>query len=241
MSWALPLALGVAGIVLIIIGSGALDRPVASSLPPIPTSSATATVTASPSADPAATSQPGATSSASPAPTAVATVTPVPTATPEPVLATQLEIPSVGINVTLRESGDDATDDFPPMDAAYILQGSSHPGRDTNSYIFAHAVETLFKPLWNVQLGAEVRVLMSDGSVLVYVVTEVRPNVACPDPNADPNLDPTETPPALAIHDDCTEGIFWIQPTPYERLTLQTSQGYNRNWGELIVVAEPAS
>ena len=26
----------------------------------------------------------------------------------------------------------------------------------------------------------------------------------------------------------------------HERLTLQTSQGYNRNWGELVVVARPA-
>jgi hypothetical protein len=33
--------------------------------------------------------------------------------------------------------------------------------------------------------------------------------------------------------------VAWTQPTDHERLTLQTSQGYNRNWGELIVVAEP--
>ena len=34
-------------------------------------------------------------------------------------------------------------------------------------------------------------------------------------------------------------GAAWTQPTDHERLTLQTSQGYNRNWGELIVVAKP--
>jgi hypothetical protein len=28
-------------------------------------------------------------------------------------------------------------------------------------------------------------------------------------------------------------------PTDHERLTLQTSQGWNRNWGELIIVADP--
>jgi hypothetical protein len=44
---------------------------------------------------------------------------------------------------------------------------------------------------------------------------------------------------ALQVHDDCDEGVFWTQPTDHERLTLQTSQGYNRNWGELVVVADP--
>ena len=73
-------------------------------------------------------------------------------------------------------------------------------------------------------------------------VTEVRPNVPCPDPDATTN-NPEDfgvTPPlALQIHDDCSEGAFWTQPTDYERLTLQTSQGYNRNWGELVVIADP--
>ena len=71
------------------------------------------------------------------------------------------------------------------------------------------------------------------------VVTEVRPNVACPDPGADPALNPPNPPLALQIHDNCDEGGFWTQPTDHERLTLQTSQGYNRNWGELVVIAKP--
>ena len=93
------------------------------------------------------------------------------------------------------------------------------------------------------QIGAEVLVRMSDDSVLRYVVTEVRPNVACPDPNATTNNPEDfgiEPPLALQIHDDCSEGAQWTAPTEYERLTLQTSQGYNRNWGELVVIADPA-
>jgi hypothetical protein len=104
-------------------------------------------------------------------------------------------------------------------------------------------VNHLFKPLWNVQIGAEVLVRMSDDSVLRYVVTEVRPNVACPDASATTNNPEDfgiEPPLALQIHDDCSEGAFWTAPTEYERLTLQTSQGYNRNWGELVVIADPA-
>jgi hypothetical protein len=77
---------------------------------------------------------------------------------------------------------------------------------------------------------------MSDDSVLAYVVTEVRPNVPCPDPAAEPMPNP---PLALQIHDTCAEGQRWLQPTDRERLTLQTSQGYNRNWGELIVIGKP--
>ena len=229
LAWAVPTLLAVAGIVLIVIGMQGDGEGPTTSLPPIAEPSASGVAAAPPSEQP---------ESVAPS---VASATPVPTPTPLPpdVVAQQLEVPSVGINVVIRQSQDDATDNFPPRDAAYILQGSSQPGRNTNSYIFAHATEALFKPLWNVQIGAEVRILMSDGTVLQYIVTEVRPNVPCPDPEADPALDPPNPPLALRLHDTCDEGIFWLQPTDHERVTLQTSQGFNRNWGEFVVVADP--
>lgn len=226
--WALPLALAVVGVTLIIIGSLDLDMEPAASLPPI-RPSASEVAQASPTASP------NDAASASPAPP------PTPTPLPDSVTATQLAVPSVGVNVLVRQSIDPGTDDFPESDAAYILRNSSQPGRNTNSYIFAHALDTLFKPLWNVQLGAEVLIQMSDGQVLEYVVTEVHPNVACPDDNPpNPELNPAELPLALQGAEDCADGIRWTQPTDHERLTLQTSQGYNRNWGEFVVVAEPA-
>ena len=233
LAWAIPTVLGIAGIVLIVIGLQSDAGGPTASLAPIPEPSTTA-VAEGPSvtAGPSESSAPRASASATPAPR--------PTPLPPDVVAQQLEIPEVGINVVVQQSQDDATDNFPPRDAAYILQGSSQPGQNTNSYIFAHATEALFKPLWNVQLGAEVRILMSDGTVLQYVVTEVRPNVPCPDPEADPALNPPDPPLALQLHTTCDEGIFWLQPTPHERITLQTSQGFNRNWGEFVVVAKPA-
>jgi hypothetical protein len=233
-SWALPIVLGLVGVVLIIVGTIGSTEPPAASLPPI------ARPTETPAPTPAPT--PAASRSASAAPSETTEPTPEPTPTPLPdnVVAEQLEIPSVGINIVVRQSTSAETDSFPPTDAAYILRSSSQPGRNANSYVFAHALNTLFKPLWNVQIGAEVLVRMSDDSVLRYLVTEVRPNVACPDPDADPALNPPNPPLALQIHDDCTEGSFWTAGTDHERLTLQTSQGYNRNWGELVVVAEPA-
>jgi len=236
-SWALPIILGVAGVALIIIGSLDIGDDPTPSLPAIATPSqvAEASPTATPSA-PARGTEP-ASPSAEPSPT--------PTATPLPddVIAVQLQIESVGINVLVKQSTNAETDSFPPSDAAYILRGGHQPGRNTNSYIFAHALNTLFKPLWNVQVGAEVLIRMSDDSVRRYRVTEVRPNVACPDPDATTN-NPEDfgiTPPlALQIHEDCSEAALWTAPTDYERITLQTSQGYNRNWGELVVIADPA-
>jgi sortase family protein len=234
-SWALPIILGVAGVALIIVGTLDLDAGSSSSIPPFPSSTPTPVAEATPT--------PGPSVSASPSASVVPTEQPTPSPLPSNVVAVQLAVPSVGINVAVKQSTSAETDGFPPRDAAYILQSGHQPGRNTNSYIFGHALNSLFKPLWNVQLGAEVLVRMSDDSILRYVVTEVRPNVACPDPNADPALNPEafgiEPPLALQIHDDCEQGGFWTVPTDYERLTLQTSQGYNRNWGELVIVAEP--
>jgi hypothetical protein len=234
-SWALPIILGVAGVALIIIGSFELDfgARATPTLPSIltPTPVALASPTATLSSDP------------SPSSTTEPTESPSPTPLPDDVIAAQMEIPSVGINVLVRQSTSDATDSFPPDDAAFILSGGMQPGRNANSYVFAHALNHLFKPLWNVQIGAEVLVRMSDDSVLRYRITEVRPNIPCPDPDATTNNPEDfgiELPLALQIRTECNEGDpVWTAQTDYERLTLQTSQGFNRNWGELIIIAEP--
>lgn len=232
LAWGLPAVLAVVGVTLIVLSTQNNEGGPTVSLPPIVEPSASEVAQGSPSASEAASEAPSQSEAATPAPT--------PTPLAAGTTAVQLMIESLGINVLVKQSLDDATDNFPPRDAAYILQGSSQPGQNNNSYIFAHAAETLFKPLWNVQIGAEVLIQMSDGSVRNYVVTEVRPNVPCPDPNADPAMNPPDPPLALEIHDSCDEGLFWLQHTLYERITLQTSQGFNRNWGEFVVVAEPA-
>ena len=167
----LPLLLAVVGVALIIVGQLDLDRPAASSLPPIPDPTDTPTAIATPSASGRA--SPGET----PAPT------PEPTPVPRNWVAVQIQSESVGINVPVHKSTTVGNDSFPEEDSAFILREGSQPGRGTNSYIFAHATQILFKPLWNVQLGARIKILMSDGAVLRYVVTEIHPNVACPDPN----------------------------------------------------------
>ena len=229
----LPLLLAVVGVALIIVGQLDLDRPPASSLPPIPDPTDSPVAIATPSASQTGKESQGETQKP----------TPSPSPPPKDWVATQIVINSVGINVPVHKCTNVACDSFPAEDSAFILRESSQPGRGTNSYIFAHATQILFKPLWNVQLGARVNVRMSDGAVLRYVVTEVHPNVACPDDSPpNPQLNPrhADLPLVLQLATDCSAGVAWTQPADHERLTLQTSQGYNRNWGELVIVADPA-
>jgi hypothetical protein len=217
---ALPLTLAMLGIVLILAGQLPLDDGPRQSLAPIPLPSAVAE-TSTPR-------QSGTPDERTPGPT------PEPTPIPSGWVATQIQIESVGINVQIRR----LLPDEPLGDCcAFLLSQTGEPGHGTNSYMAAHAQLTLFKGLWNVQLGAEVRVLMSDGQVLLYRVTEVHPNVSCPDPDAEPMPNPPLD--LLYAGTGCEEGGRWTAPTDHERLTLQTSQGFNRNWGELVVVAEP--
>ena len=212
-----PLGLALAGVTLIVVGSLQLDPPGAS-LAPIP--------------DP---SSPVAVVSASPSPGISVEPTPSPTPVPDDWVAVRISIESVDLLVGVKHATQ-GQGGFPPDDAAYILYQSSEPGRGTNTYMVGHALQNLFKRLWNVQLGAEVKILMSDDVVLRYVVTEVHANVSCPDTREDPMPNP---PLALQWAPPGCPGAQWIRPTDYERLTLQTSQGFNRNYGELIVVAEP--
>jgi hypothetical protein len=149
-------------------------------------------------------------------------------------VAQRLAVPALGINVAVFPARP-ADELFPPYAGAYIHSISAQPGRGTNSYLFAHAVQGLFLPLWYAQVGQEVLVQMTDGQVLRYVVTRVVRDVPCPDPT---KPKPPNLPPALANATHCDTS--WMMPTPSERLTLQTSQGFNRNYGELVIVAEPA-
>ena len=44
---------------------------------------------------------------------------------------------------------------------------------------------------------------------------------------------------ALQYAEPGCPGARWALPTKHELLTMQTSQGFNRNWGELIIIARP--
>jgi hypothetical protein len=149
-------------------------------------------------------------------------------------VARWLEIPALGVSVAVAMAGSAADENFPPYGGAYILRSSSQPGRGTNSYLFAHAMPDLFKPLWWASPGQQVIVTMSDGQQLSYRVTAIVRDIPCPDPT---KPKPAGLPPVLANATHCD--LQWTLPTPTERLTMQTSQGFNRNYGEMVVIAEP--
>ncbi|MBW3613219.1 MAG: sortase [Chloroflexi bacterium] len=149
-------------------------------------------------------------------------------------VARRLEIPALGVDVPVTMAGNAGHEDFPPFDGAYILRSSAQPGRGTNSYLFAHAMPNLFKPLWVAQVGQQVIVTMSDGQQLGYRVTAIVRDIPCPDPTVHK---PAGLPPVLANATQCD--LQWTMPTASERLTMQTSQGFNRNYGEMVVIAEP--
>jgi hypothetical protein len=149
-------------------------------------------------------------------------------------VARRISVPALGIDVPVIAAQTAADEDFPSFSGAYLHSASSQPGRGTNAYIYAHAMPELFKPLWGASVGQLVLITMSDGQVLVYEITRVVRDVPCPDPAAPK---PADLPPILANATSCDTS--WLDPTPTEQLTLQTSQGFNRNYGELVIIAQP--
>jgi hypothetical protein len=134
-----PLLLALVGVALIIVGQLDLDQPgvAGNSLPPIPEPTRTPIVSPSLSSG----------VSGSPKPTATPSPTPHLTST-----AVQIQIASVGINLPVRKPATSAECDFPLEHDAWLLCGSSWPGRGTYTYIFGHAVRVIFLKHWNEML-----------------------------------------------------------------------------------------
>ena len=134
----------------------------------------------------------------------------------------RVRIPRLGIDLPLQEG--DVARDVPngsnggatPEGAAFHLPGTAVPGHAGNSYLYAHARIGMFLNLWQARLGDEVQVLTASGQTLRYIVSEVHPSVSSAD-------------------------VSWTQPTPDERLTLQTSTGPTPAYPRFIVVAERAA
>ncbi|OLC51272.1 MAG: hypothetical protein AUI58_05275 [Chloroflexi bacterium 13_1_40CM_2_70_6] len=128
----------------------------------------------------------------------------------------RIQIPRLAIDLPIAE-GDvqrDTVDQQTPENFAFHLPGTGIPGKGSNSYIYSHARRGMFLSLWNAVEGDDVWISTPDRSALHYVVSEVHPRV----PPAD---------------------VVWVQPTPAERLTLQTSTGPNREDPRFVVIALP--
>ena len=130
----------------------------------------------------------------------------------------RVQIPRLGIDLPVAE-GDisrDIDQQKTPVDFAFHLPGTAIPGQGSNTYLYAHARAGMFLTLWNARPGDEVFISTPDLRVIKYVVQETHPRV------------------------DYTD-VSWVQPTPAERLTLQTSTGPNPTDPRFVVVAVPAT
>jgi hypothetical protein len=149
---------------------------------------------------------------ASPSPTTAAEPTPLPPIPP----GYRIQMPRLAIDLAILE-GDIQRDSVlqrTPEHYAFHLPGTAIPGSGANSYIYAHARTGMFLSLWNARLGDVVWISTPDGRALKYVVSEIHSRV----PPSD---------------------VRWADPTPPERLTLQTSTGPNPGDPRFVVVALP--
>ena len=130
----------------------------------------------------------------------------------------RIRIPRLGIDLPLQEG--DVARDVPnggsqgatPEGAAFHFPGTAVPGTGGNSFIYAHARLGMFLTLWQAMVGDEVQIVTKGGTSLIYKVSEIHSSV--------PSTD-----------------VSWVQPTPDERLTLQTSTGPTPAYPRFIVVA----
>jgi len=156
-----------------------------------------------------------------PPPAAPVTGPPRPAATRDPQapipLGYRIQIPRLSIDLPIAE-GDltrDVDQQRTPEGFAFHLPGTSIPGLGSNTYLYAHARVGMFLALWDARPGDQVLVSTPDLRVLRYVITEIHARV----------------PP---------DDISVVQPTPGERLTLQTSTGPTPGDPRFVAIAVPA-
>ena len=128
----------------------------------------------------------------------------------QPTSATAIRLDRLGMDVPLVE-GDGVT---VPEDAAAHYPGTAWPGQGSNTYLYGHARDGLFRELWQVRTGDLIEMDMADGSVVDYHVTDIKPVVEW-------------------------DALEYLHPTPTERLTLQTCLTYDDTAPRFIVIAEP--
>ena len=126
--------------------------------------------------------------------------------------ANRIRIERLGIDQKIIEGdGIDA-----PIGKAAHFPSSGWPYGGTNIYIYGHAREGMFIALWDARKGDEVVLDLVDGSSRTYVVTKVLPRVPW-------------------------DAIEYLDPTPEEQLTIQTSTSYYATAPRFIVIAVPKS
>jgi LPXTG-site transpeptidase (sortase) family protein len=150
------------------------------------------------------------------APSSGVTITPTPGALRPIPEGYRVRVPRLGIDLPIQEGvlQRDVDQQQTPEGYAFHLPGSALPGEPSNTYLYAHARRGMFLSLWDARVGDAVEIVLPDGGVRSYRVSEVRPRV----------------PP---------DDVSVAQPTPDERLTLQTSTGASPADPRFVVIALP--
>jgi LPXTG-site transpeptidase (sortase) family protein len=152
------------------------------------------------------------------APTAIPSETGAASASPSPtpaavrgIRADRIRIARLGINLAIVEGdGVDA-----PIGKAAHYPGSAWPGDGSNIYIYGHARTGMLITLWQARVGDPIKLDLTDGTSRTYVVTKVLPKVPY-------------------------DAVKYLEPTPTEQLTVQTSTSYYPTAPRFVVIAVPA-
>jgi len=182
----------------------AVAQPRSSSAPPVAASGSP------PPASPA-TAGTGRSAPPSKAPSSIPSAPPA-TAPAEGIVAVRIQIPRLGIDLAIVE-GDGVS--APDGQAAHF-PGTAWPGAGSNTYLYGHAQEGMFLPLWDARIGDEIVLSLVDGSTRCYEIERIQPETAWNDTSL-------------------------LLPTEREQLTLQTSTSYTPTAPRFVVVAIPCS
>jgi len=126
------------------------------------------------------------------------------------IRANRIRIARLGIDLAIIEGdGIDA-----PIGKAAHYPSSAWPRGGSNIYIYGHARVGMFLPLWQIRVGDTVELDLVDGTARTYVVTEILPKVPF-------------------------DAVKYLQPTPTEQLTLQTSTSYYATAPRFVVITVP--
>ncbi len=127
------------------------------------------------------------------------------------IQANRIIIARLGIDLAIVEGdGIDA-----PIGKAAHYPSSGWPGGGTNIYIYGHARVGMFIRLWDARVGDTVQLGLVDGTTRTYVVSKILPTVPW-------------------------DAVQYLEPTPTEQLTLQTSTSYYPTAPRFVVIAVPA-
>lgn len=173
-----------------------------------------------PSGEPSASpgTSPSATASTDPS----ASTSPNPTASGEPAVATRVVIPALGIDLPIVR-GPDA---YPLCNVAMYLKEMGQPGEGRATYLYAHARDGMFGPIYHLaiqrhtprkMLGMIVQVYTSDDRLYLYEITEYR------------------------LHAVGNAALQDALGATSEQLWLQTSEGPKGTPGKTQLIAEPLS